>query len=59
MSLFHRCGYLEVDVGTATWRLIAIATVCTIAESLPVTVWLDDNISVPVLALAMGTALFQ
>jgi dolichol kinase len=56
--LFHKCGYVEVDASGACARLALIAAVCTVAESLPVTGLLDDNISVPVLALALGVALF-
>ena len=56
--LFHACGYVEVDASAASARLALIAAVCTVAESLPVTGLLDDNISVPVLALALGVALF-
>jgi dolichol kinase len=56
--LFHACGYVEVDASAASARLALIAAVCTAAESLPVTGVLDDNISVPVLALALGVALF-
>jgi dolichol kinase len=57
--LFHACGYVEVDASGACARLALIAAVCTAAESAPVTGLLDDNISVPVLALALGAALFS
>ena len=56
--LFHACGYVEVDASAACARMALIAAACTAAESLPVTGMLDDNISVPVLALALGVALF-
>ena len=57
--LFHYCGYMEVDAGGAFGRLALISAICTAVESLPVTGILDDNISVPVLALLLGTALFH
>jgi dolichol kinase len=56
--LFHFCGYMEVDATGALNRLALICLLCTVMESLPVSGILDDNISVPVLALALGAALF-
>jgi hypothetical protein len=35
----------------------AVCGVCTIIESLPINHWLDDNLSVPIIAAAMATFL--
>ena len=43
----------------AAGRLAIVAAACTVVEALPITRFVDDNISVPVLALALGGVLFQ
>lgn len=59
VALFHHLGYMEMDAGAAAGRLAVLAAACTVAEALPVTGVLDDNISVPVLALVLGSFLFH
>jgi dolichol kinase len=59
VALFHSLGYMDVDVGSAAGRLAVVAAACTVAEALPVTGVLDDNISVPALALVLGSVLFH
>jgi len=59
VALFHSLGYMDVDAGSAAGRLAVVAAACTVAEALPVTGVLDDNISVPALALVLGSVLFH
>jgi dolichol kinase len=48
-----------VDPGSAAGRLALIAAACTAIEALPAGSFLDDNISVPVVAVVLGGVLFQ
>jgi|AntAceMinimDraft_1070359.scaffolds.fasta_scaffold17324_1 dolichol kinase len=52
-------GYLELDAAAAAGRLAIVAAACTLVEALPITAYVDDNISVPVLAIVLGGTLFQ
>ena len=58
-ALFHSLGYLELTAAEAAGRLAVVAAACTLVEALPITDYVDDNISVPVLALVLGGVLFQ
>lgn len=57
-SVFHYLGYLDLDAAAAAGRLAMIAAACTLVEALPIAAVVDDNISVPVLALVLGGVLF-
>jgi phytol kinase len=54
IALFVRCGYFSVDPGPAAAAIAATAGLATLAESLPLNAWIDDNISVPALAALAG-----
>lgn len=58
-SLFHYLGYIDLTVGEAAGRLAVVSAACTVVEALPITKFVDDNISVPVLAIILGGALFN
>jgi dolichol kinase len=58
-AFFHALGYMSVDPGSAAGRLALIAAACTAIEALPAGSFLDDNISVPVVAVVLGGVLFQ
>ena len=58
-ALFHALGYVSVDPGSAAGRLALIAAACTAVEALPAGAFLDDNVSVPAVAVVLGGALFQ
>jgi phytol kinase len=49
---------MDVDAAGAAWRLAVIAAAATLVESLPLNAVVDDNISVPVTALVLGSLLF-
>lgn len=57
-ALFHSLGYLDLSAAEAAPRLAVVAAACTAVEALPITAIVDDNISVPVLALVLGNLLF-
>ncbi len=59
VALFHAMGYLDVSAGDAAGRLAVVAAACTAAESLPAAGAVDDNVSVPLVAAALGGALFR
>lgn len=59
VALFHHLGYMDVGAAEAAGRLAAVAAACCAVETLPAKGFLDDNITVPVLALALGSALFR
>lgn len=54
-ALFTRCGYFTITPPEAALSAIATtALVATVAESLPLNRWVDDNVSVPALAALVG-----
>ena len=59
VALFHAMGYLDMSAGDAAGRLAVVAAACTAAESLPAAGAVDDNVSVPLVAAALGGALFR
>ena len=55
IALFTRCGYFTITPPSAAATAIATtALVATVAESLPLNRWVDDNVSVPALAALVG-----
>jgi dolichol kinase len=59
IALFVRCGYFAVAPAPAAAAIAATAALATVAESLPLNQYVDDNISVPALAAAAGWWLLQ
>jgi phytol kinase len=59
ISYFSALGYLNMDIPSAFGALVAIAAVAAVIESLPINQTLDDNLSVPLSAAAMGVMLLQ
>ena len=58
VRLFSACGLFAVDPAAAAAACVAVAAAATLVESLPLP-WLDDNLSVPVVAAGVGWALFR
>lgn len=54
IALFVRCGFFVVDPAPAAAAIAATAGLATLAESLPLNSFIDDNISVPALAALAG-----
>lgn len=59
LQIFHWAGYLSLTRPDMLPILVTCASLATFVESLPVTRWLDDNISVPVTAAAAAAWLLQ
>lgn len=58
ISLFSSLGYLPAyDAATLLPPLVAICAVCAAVESLPINSVLDDNFSVPAVALVLSLLL--
>eukprot|EP00250_Pteridium_aquilinum_P024803 c2962_g1_i1 orf=92-1036(+) len=55
---FSSLGYYGVDWTSAVQNVALISLVATVLESLPISTFLDDNISVPLASVLMGVALF-
>jgi dolichol kinase len=54
-ALFTRCGYYAISPPSAAASAIAAtAFIATVAESLPLNKWVDDNVTVPALAGLVG-----
>lgn len=58
ISLFDRIGLFECTVSAIAGSVAIISASATLLESLPINSWLDDNLSVPVLAAVLGQYLF-
>lgn len=58
IALFERLGHFECSLPAIAGSVAIIAAAATILESLPINEWLDDNLSVPVLAAVLGQYLF-
>ncbi|KAI5072298.1 hypothetical protein GOP47_0012404 [Adiantum capillus-veneris] len=56
---FSTSGYYLVDWTSAIWNVALISFVATVVESLPISGFLDDNISVPLASVILGLALFS
>ncbi len=50
IALFQRLGLFECTLPAISVSVAIICAAATIFESLPINYWLDDNLSVPVLA---------
>ena len=59
LQIFQRAGYLSLNRADTIPAVATCALLATIVESLPITRWLDDNISVPITAAAAAAWLFQ
>jgi dolichol kinase len=57
LSLFSGAGAFPLDWGVTLPPLLLICAVATLVEALPVTDTLDDNISVPSVAMLLGALL--
>jgi len=57
LAYFHLFGFIDVSA-SAYASTLAIATVCAIVESLPITSVVDDNFSVTACAIACGALLY-
>jgi phytol kinase len=56
-SLFCGLGFFECySPGVVVPYLAAVCAACTLVESLPINSWLDDNLSVPLVAVATSLA---
>jgi len=53
IALFQRLGLFECTLPAIAASVAIIAAAATILESLPINQWLDDNLSVPVLAVLL------
>ena len=58
IAFFSQLGYFELSRGTAL-VVAGSALAATIAESLPISDVLDDNLTVPVVAAAASAALLS
>ncbi|MCO5556375.1 hypothetical protein L7F22_009923 [Adiantum nelumboides] len=56
---FSTLGYYFVDWTSAVYNVALISFVATVVESLPLSAFLDDNISVPLVSVILGMALFS
>ena len=54
---FVLAGSLQLDVPGALPILAVVVALCTLVESLPITRWVDDNLSVPLTAAVAAYAL--
>jgi len=54
LAYFNALHYIAEPALTQLPTLFAISTVCTLVESLPITNFIDDNLSVPLAATAMA-----
>lgn len=60
IALFSYLGYLPYahdDAGALVPALLGICAAGTVVESLPITAWVDDNLSVPMVAAALALLL--
>jgi len=58
LMAFTGFGFLDSMNAETTARVLFICGVTTVVESLPINKYIDDNISVPLVALALGSSLF-
>ncbi len=55
---FTQFGFLDCMNVETTLRVLLICGITTVVESLAINKYIDDNISVPIAALALGASLF-
>lgn len=58
MSYFCNFGFYECNMMHTALKVAAIAFAATVVESLPITDRLDDNVTVPLTCVAVGSLLF-
>lgn len=58
IGLFDWLGHFECTLSAIAGSVAIIAAAGAALESLPINNWLDDNLSVPVLAAFLGQYLF-
>lgn len=58
LSYFSLFGFIQLDWETTVRNVAIISMAATVVESLPVTRFLDDNISVPSTCILVGLCLF-
>lgn len=58
-TLFSSAGYITCDPATLLPYLTAICLVATMVESLPINEVIDDNLSVPAVAVALSFVLLS
>ncbi|KAH7415761.1 hypothetical protein KP509_14G059400 [Ceratopteris richardii] len=59
VKYFSTLGFYSVDWTHAAWSITFISLLATVVESLPISNFLDDNISVPLVSIIMGMVLFS
>jgi phytol kinase len=57
LLLFTHFGYLDCFNPATAAKVFLVCGLTTIVESLPINQYIDDNISVPLFALALGSLL--
>ncbi len=57
--LFTSLGYFDCDISSMAVTVAVVALVATLIESLPINKELDDNLSVPGVALLVGVLLVR
>lgn len=58
VSYFCNFGFYECNMMHTALKVAAIAFAATVVESLPITDRLDDNVTVPLTCVAVGSLLF-
>lgn len=58
MFYFFFFGYVTYNPAICVSSVLAISGACTLVESLPINLMVDDNISVPAVAAFLGYILF-
>lgn len=56
---FSTLGYFQLDWSTTAKRVAIVSFIATVVESLPIAELIDDNISVPLVSLAIACILFS
>ena len=55
ISLFARLGFFALaDPAATAAAVLTVSAAATAVESLPANAWVDDNVSVPVVAAGLG-----
>lgn len=55
---FSAFGYFHLDWDKAVKRVAVVSLAATVVESLPISEFVDDNISVPLTCMLMASLLF-
>ena len=59
LALFASLGFFQITARAAVVGITSMCLASTVAESLPVNQWLDDNLSVPAAAILVGIVLIS